>query len=109
MDILPAFRTTPETLVRKPELIQTLVKKHGLSRRQANAILDTLFSKAGVIAGELRRGGKVQLSGFGHFEVRKRKPRTGRNPRTGKAITIKASITPAFRAAKGLKAAVNKR
>jgi DNA-binding protein HU-beta len=106
---VPPFRVTPETPVRKPELIQILVKRHGLSRRQAGAILDTLFSKSGVIAGELRRGGKVQLSGFGHFEVRKRKPRTGRNPRTGKAITIKASVGPAFRAAKSLKAAVNKR
>lgn len=93
----------------KPDLIEALVKKNGLSRRQASAVLETLFSRAGAIAAELRRGGKVQISGFGHFEVRKRKARQGRNPRTGKAMAIKASQTPAFRAAKGLKDAVNRR
>ena len=93
----------------KPDLVQALVRKHGVTKREAGAILGTLFATSGVIASELRRGGKVQISGFGQFELRKRKARQGRNPRTGKILTIKAANAPAFRAAKGLKDAVNRR
>jgi DNA-binding protein HU-beta len=56
----------------------------------------------------LKRGGRVSLVGFGGFEVRSRKARMGRNPRTGRALTIKARRVPAFRAGRALKEAVNR-
>jgi nucleoid DNA-binding protein len=57
----------------------------------------------------LRRGRPVQISGFGRFEARKRKARTGRNPQTGRAISIKASVAPVFRAGLTLKQSLNRR
>jgi DNA-binding protein HU-beta len=80
-----------------------------MSKAEAGRVVDTLFAPSGIIAGELKKGGKVQVTGFGNFETRKRGARKGRNPRTGKEITIKASTTAVFRAGKGLKDAVNKR
>jgi DNA-binding protein HU-beta len=59
-----------------------------------------------VIAKALRKGKKVQITGFGTFEVKQRKARTGRNPRTGQTIRIAATRTPGFRSGKGLKDAV---
>ena len=67
------------------------------------------FSTDGVIAGTLKKGGKVQIAGFGNFETRKRAARQGRNPQTGATIQIKASTVPAFRPAKALKDLVNKK
>jgi DNA-binding protein HU-beta len=95
--------------VNKSDLIDALASKGRMSKAEAGRVIDTLFSTGGVIAGELRKGGKVQITGFGNFETRKRNARKGRNPRTGKEITIKASITAVFRAGKGLKDAVNRR
>ena len=60
-----------------------------------------------AIARSLKKGDKVSLVGFGTFEVRKRAARTGRNPKTGETIKIKASKVPAFKAGKGLKDTVN--
>lgn len=71
--------------------------------------MDTLFGADGLIAAELRRGRKVQLSGFGNFEPRRRKARTARNPRTGRTMSIRDSIAPVFKAAKKLKDAVNRK
>src|SRR6266851_1632780 len=68
-----------------------------------------LFDDKGIIAGELKKGAKVQITGFGNFEARKRAARAGRNPKTGGVIQIKASIAPAFRAGKQLKQVVNKK
>ena len=59
------------------------------------------------ISEALKKGDKVQLVGFGTFEVRKRNARTGKNPRTGESIKIKASKVPAFKAGKALKDTVN--
>jgi DNA-binding protein HU-beta len=70
--------------------------------------VDALFSvENGIIAQALKSGQKVQITGFGSFETRRREPRTGRNPRTGKEIRIGASTSAAFRAGKGLKDAVS--
>ena len=94
----------------KTELIDKTAKAAGLSKKDTaavvNAMLDT--SKKGIIAAELRAGGKVTIPGFGTFEARKRKARKGRNPQTGEEIKIKASTAPAFRPGKGLRDTVGK-
>ena len=66
------------------------------------------LSKTDAVSEELVKGGKVQLVGFGTFEVSERAAREGRNPKTGKTMTIEASKTPKFKAGKALKDEVNK-
>jgi len=93
--------------VNKSELTQKLAERTSLSKADASRAVDALFSvEDGIIAGALRGGEKVQITGFGSFETRKREARTGRNPRTGKEIDIAASTSAAFRPGKGLKDAV---
>ena len=88
----------------KSELIQKLVERTNLSKSDAQKAVDAIFSaEGGIISEALRTGDKVQITGFGSFESRKREARTGRNPRTGKEIEIGASTNAAFRAGKGLK------
>jgi len=94
--------------VNKQELIEAVANELDTSKAQAGEIVDLFFSANGLIAKELKRGGSVNLTGFGSFEVRKRAAREGRNPQTGATIKIKASKVPAFRAGKGLKDIVNK-
>jgi DNA-binding protein HU-beta len=94
--------------VNKQELIEAVANELDTSKAQAGEIVDLFFSADGLIAKELKRGGSVNLTGFGSFEVRKRAAREGRNPQTGATIKIKASKVPAFRAGKGLKDIVNK-
>ncbi len=92
----------------KSELTQKLAERTNLSKAEASRAVDALFSvDDGIIAGALRSGEKVQITGFGSFETRKREARTGRNPRTGKEIKIGPSTSAAFRAGKGLKDAVS--
>lgn len=91
----------------KADLVAELAEKTGSSKADATRSVEALFGLKGIIATQLKKGGKVQITGFGNFEARKRAARQGRNPRTGEAITIKASKVPAFRAGKGLKDAVN--
>jgi DNA-binding protein HU-beta len=93
----------------KQALVDVVAKRLGTTKARAAEITDLFFAPVGVIASELRRGGKVSISGFGSFETRERKAREGRNPRTGKVISIRASTIPAFRAGKALKGAVNRR
>ena len=93
----------------KQDLVEAVAKRLGVTRARAGEITDLFFSHGGIIASELKRGGKVAISGFGHFELRRRAAREGRNPRTGKPLAIKASIAPAFRAAKALKEIVNRK
>ncbi len=75
----------------------------GITKKQAATAVDAMI---GSIKGALKKGDKVSLVGFGTFSVKRRKARTGRNPRTGKAIKIKAKKVPAFSAGKALKEAV---
>ena len=92
----------------KSELTQKLAERTDLSKSEAQRAVDAIFAaNNGIIAEALRTGDKVQITGFGSFETRKREARTGRNPRTGKEIKIKASKSAAFRAGKGLKDAVS--
>jgi len=94
----------------KTELTVKLAAKTGLPRRDAQVVVDAIFSpdKNGIIAAELLRGKKVTITGFGGFEVRRRKQRTGRNPQTGAEIKIPASRFPAFHAGKALKDSVRR-
>ena len=92
----------------KSELTQKLAERTNLSRAEASRAVDALFSiEDGIIARALKSGEKVQITGFGSFETRRREARTGRNPRTGKEIKINASTSAAFRAGKGLKDSVS--
>ena len=91
----------------KSELVAALADATGMTKSDAGRAIDALFSTdGGVIAKALRKGDRVQITGFGTFETKKRKARTGRNPRTGQTIRIAATTTPGFRAGKGLKDAV---
>ena len=93
----------------KQELVAAVAKRLGLTKARANEIADLFFAPTGVIASELKRGGKVAISGFGTFEPRKRAARDWRDPRTGKALNIKASVVPAFRASRALRDQVNRK
>ena len=93
----------------KQELIGVVAKRLDVTRARAAEITDLFFAADGVIAGELKRGGRVAISGFGSFELRPRAPREGRNPRTGKAMNIRGSLSPAFRAGRALKDVVNRK
>ncbi len=88
----------------KTDLIDSLSHRAGISKAEAQRCLDALFdTPEGIIARALQRHDKVQITGFGTFEIRRRKARSGRNPRTGEPIRIGASTTATFRAGKGLK------
>ena len=88
----------------KTELVAAMAKETNLSKKDVEAVLKSFTD---VVADELKKGGKIQLVGFGTFEVRNREARTGKNPRTGEAIQIAASKVPAFKAGRALKDAVS--
>jgi DNA-binding protein HU-beta len=88
----------------KTELIEHIAKQADISKAAATRSLDALISGVKL---SLKRGNSVSLVGFGTFAVGKRAARTGRNPRTGASIKIKAAKVPKFRPGKALKDAVN--
>ena len=88
----------------KSDLIDAIAANSGLSKADAGRALDGLTT---AVTKALKGGGTVSLVGFGTFSVKSRGARTGRNPRTGAAIKIKASNNPTFKAGKALKDAVN--
>ena len=88
----------------KQELISTVADASGLSKSDAVEAVEAVFD---AISGSLKKGDEVRLVGFGTFSISKRKASTGRNPRTGEPMTIKASSQPKFKAGKGLKDSVN--
>ena len=89
----------------KTQLVDAIVAKTGLKKKDAEAALTATIES---LAEALSEGEKVQLSGFGSFEIKTRAERSGRNPKTQEVIKIKASKYPAFSASKTLKDAVNK-
>jgi len=93
--------------VNKTELIDALASQAGLSKADAGRAIEALFGDDGLIAGTLRKGDRVQITGFGTFVARKREARQGRDPRTGGTIDIKAANVPAFKAGQALKDALN--
>ena len=88
----------------KTDLIDHVAKQADVSKAAAGRALDALV---GAIKMTLKKGGSVTLVGFGTFVVGKRAARTGRNPRTGASIRIKAAKVPKFRPGKALKDAIN--
>lgn len=88
----------------KTELIEHIAKNADISKAAATRALDAAI---GAVTITLKKGGTVSLVGFGTFAVGKRAARTGRNPRTGEEIKIKAAKIPKFRPGKGLKDALN--
>ena len=90
----------------KAELVAAVAAKTGDTKKATEASVDAFVS---VVKDALKKGEKVQLVGFGSFEVRKRAARKGRNPQTKEEIKIPASKAPVFRAGKQLKELVNKK
>ena len=90
----------------KTELVAAMAEQTNLSKKDVEAVLKSF---ADVVSEELKNGGKVQLVGFGTFEVSERAAREGRNPQTGETMTIAASKAPKFKAGKALKDLVNGR
>ena len=87
-------------------MIAAIAKETGLTKKDAEGAVKAFVD---VVSQELKKGGKVQLVGFGTFEVSERAAREGRNPQTGDAMEIQASKTPKFKAGKALKNLVNDR
>ncbi len=87
----------------KTDLIAAVAAKAELSKKDADAAVSAVFD---AVSEALAQGDKVQLVGFGTFEVRARAAKQGRNPKTGETMTIAASKVPAFKAGKALKDAV---
>lgn len=88
----------------KTELISAIAEKADMTKKDAEKAVNAFFT---AVEEALKDGDKVQLIGFGTFEVRERKERTGRNPQTGQEIKIAASKVPTFKAGKALKDAVS--
>ena len=92
-------------MMNKTELIAAAAERSGLTKKDAEKVLNAAID---AISAALVQGDKVQVSGFGIFEVKEREARVGRNPRTGEAMEIAASKVPGFKASKTLKDAVSK-
>ena len=90
----------------KNELITAMAAKAGMSKKDTEKVLKAFEE---VVVEELVKGGKVQLVGFGTFDVAERAAREGRNPQTGEVMPIAASRAPRFKVGKPLKDAVNKK
>lgn len=88
----------------KQDLIGAVAETAGVTKAEAGKVIEAVF---GTITTTLKKGDEVRLVGFGTFSVTKRKASTGRNPRTGEPMKIKASSQPKFKAGKSLKDAVN--
>lgn len=87
----------------KKELVDVVAEKTGLSKKDTGMVVDTAIES---IVEAMSNGEKVQIVGFGTFEVRQRSARNGRNPQTGEPMVIPATTVPAFKAGKKLKEAV---
>ena len=88
----------------KTELVAAIANETGLTKKDSEAAVKAFID---VVSEELKKGRKVQLVGFGTFEISQRAAREGRNPQTGDAMEIQASRTPKFKAGKALKDLVN--
>ncbi len=88
----------------KQELIAAVAEQTGLARNDAAKAIESLLD---TIIAQLKKGGEVRMVGFGNFSVSRRKASTGRNPRTGEPMNIKATSQPKFRPGKVLKDSVN--
>ena len=98
--ILPSLATPTLT---KADLAELLFERLGLNKRESKDMVEAFFD---IVHGTLVQGQDVKLSGFGNFQIRRKAPRPGRNPRTGEAIPIKARQVVTFHASHKLKATV---
>ncbi|WP_255501217.1 integration host factor subunit alpha [Mitsuaria sp. WAJ17] len=98
--LLPSLETPTLT---KAELAELLFDKLGLNKRESKDMVEAFFD---IIHGSLVQGREVKLSGFGNFNIRRKAPRPGRNPRTGESIPIKARNVVTFHASHKLKGVV---
>jgi DNA-binding protein HU-beta len=90
----------PKPVITKKTLADDLAKNCGMTKKDANAAVNALFE---TMSDALKKGGEVNINGFGKFSVAKTKARMGLNPATGEKIKIKASKSPRFKASKKLK------
>jgi integration host factor subunit beta len=88
----------------KADLVDHVTALGDLTRRDSEVIVDTLFE---AVIGAVRTGDKVEVRGFGSFRTRQRKPRTGRNPKTGASVAVPAKRVPFFKPSKELRDLVN--
>jgi integration host factor subunit beta len=96
---------TPGALaMTKAELVDHVIALGDLTRRDGEVIVDTLFDS---IIGAVKSGDKVEVRGFGSFRTRQRKPRTGRNPKTGASVSVPAKRVPYFKPSKDLRDLIN--
>jgi DNA-binding protein HU-beta len=93
----------------KQELVAELAKRLVLPRARAAETIDALFGSDGILPRELSKGGRVQITGFGQFETKSRAARNGRDPRTGRSISIARSTAPVFRPGQPLRELLNKK
>jgi DNA-binding protein HU-beta len=91
-------------IMNKTELVAAVAEQAGLSKKDAEAAVKAFTD---VVSDALKKGDKIQLVGFGTFEVSERAAREGRNPKTGESMKIEACKTPKFKAGKALKDLVN--
>ncbi len=89
----------------KADLVAAVAAKTNVAKKDVDAVVNAVLAE---IKDALKKGDKVQLVGFGSFEVRAKAARTGKNPRTGETINIPASKAPAFKAGNAFKAEINK-
>ena len=82
----------------KAELIEAVAERADLKKAEATKAVEALFDGSGIIVETLKSGAKVQVTGFGTFQAKDRAARTGRDPRTGAPIQIKAATVPSFKA-----------
>jgi len=88
----------------KSGLVEALSEKLRMSKKEAHAVVEAIFgTNGGIISSLLDAGEQISLSGFGVFELKKRPPRTARNPKTGKSVLVPEKRCPVFRPSKTLK------
>jgi DNA-binding protein HU-beta len=112
MHILSAYKKKLEStlfsggiyFMTKKEFIGVIAEKAGVSKKDTEAVYDALWAS---IIENMKAGEKVQVTGFGTFEVRERPARVAKNPRTGESVEVDASKSPAFKASKALKDSIN--
>ncbi|HTW44177.1 MAG TPA: integration host factor subunit beta [Acidobacteriaceae bacterium] len=88
----------------KAELVEEVTQLGDLTRRDGEVIVDTIFD---AVIGALKAGDKIEIRGFGSFRIRQRKPRIGRNPKTGAKVDVPAKRVPYFKPSKELRDLVN--
>lgn len=88
----------------KADLVEEVTKLGDLTRRDSETIVETIFDS---VIGALRSGDKIEIRGFGSFRIRQRKPRVGRNPKTGTKVEVPAKKVPYFKPSKELRDLVN--